>query len=192
MINLSDRPRTDWKAKRYEMIRQSTCQVLSGPNSMIINFTGPCAKIPSLKNSKVKGFNHINSKTLCSLQAMTELFRLSARDLDLRYFEDRPVWISVALADSCSRCDSDNCLAAIRDWLEPPVSPNGKPRRYGVGILKNDRKAHGFALPWSLLGIGSDTTTILIMGWETQHESIARLWSNQFTFCGGFDGKHSA
>lgn len=109
-----------------------------GPRYML-SIKGTAANIPSLKNAKLPGKNFLNSSVRNQLQALTWLFNCQLNKFGhFPRYKNTNVFMMVVLGNKSKLIDDDNCLASLRDWLEPPTK-NNKDRGWGIGLVNSDR-----------------------------------------------------
>lgn len=117
----------------------------------LISIKGPAANIPSLKNGKLPGRNFINNNVKQHLQALTWLFNCNYNKYGhFPTFGDTNVFMMVVLGNKSKLIDDDNCLAAVRDWLEPPTK-SGIDRGWGIGLVNSDRYVTGAAVSYRVV-----------------------------------------
>jgi hypothetical protein len=151
-----------------DCVNTSVCVVDFDPsiiNSPIrIIFYGALAKIPSLKNSKLPGYNFHSPSTTAKLRAMTDMYDTAVYERQRvikgyhRGFHDDEIYLQVILGKG-ARTDEDNAYAAVRDWLEPKHKNN---RAWGIGISDNDKFVTGEARHAERLGLNISYTIITI------------------------------
>lgn len=161
---------------RDKIYSDSTCTVaidgeLPAPKSVEIEFRGTLARIPSLKNGKVPGKNFLKAEVKTRLTAMTELYNAFMGERSAKYTGQ--VFCLIILANSV-RADEDNCLASIKDWLEPPIMRN-KDRGFGVGLVDNDKNVNGYCVYAKRLNLLKNSTYIRVCPWAQVHNSMVRL-----------------
>lgn len=142
-----------------------------------LEFSGPIAHIPSLKNSKLPGRNFINPTTAARLKVMDYTYKQSIEKTGLRIpisFGNDDVALVVVCASRKVSFDTDNCLATIRDWLEPPIKKvgKGKGRGWGVGLVNNDRQVKGLALYDKDLGMKLDKSIIILQRYDKTRDKL--------------------
>ena len=174
------KPKLTGAALRESIIANSHCEVyregndLTKPEFLQIEFHGLAARIPSLKNSKMPGHNFINNSVLAHLLAMDRLY-FSALGNDPIYYGSMPVFCVVILGKRPQTFDVDNGLAAVKDWLEPRKVKGGRTvRRWGVGIVADDRYVTGFAIHSQKI-VETDYTTIIIRPWGVVNEHVTTM-----------------
>lgn len=152
--------------------KDSYCRVefetnAKGLRRIRVDFCGPVANIPSLKNAKLPGRNFLSPTVRARLKVMDDCYRSALGGA---------LWESglgfgpadVALVLVCAKrkvsFDTDNCLATVRDWLEPGIKKvgKGKHRGWGVGLIENDRQVRGLAIYDKDLG-GKLSKSILVV-----------------------------
>lgn len=150
-----------------------------------LEFTGPIAHIPSLKNSKIPGRNFINPDVMARLKVMDYVYKTSIAKTGVNFpvtFESEDVALIVVCARRKVSFDTDNCLATIRDWLEPPTKTVGKGRArgWGVGLIKNDKQVKGLALYDKDLGLNLDKSIIVIQRFDRTRDRLTEFVHNVF------------
>jgi hypothetical protein len=130
--------------------------------NMVIRLDGAAARIPSLKNAKLPGKNFINPDVTARLRALDALYA-GVIGHKRPSFGKQLVWMTLILGARKSSYDSDNCYAAVCDWLEPHSKiVGGKARGWGAGIVPNDKLICGLHIPADYLGLVGTHTTILL------------------------------
>lgn len=150
-------------------------QLKNNPWEMMIRIHGPLANIPGLKNAKMPGKNFLNPLVTGKLAALSRLYfrALSGVPENLRppVFKGEYLWLTVILSDS-SKIDEDNGMASIKDWLEPIVTPKRK-RKFGIGLIENDRFVNGVIIKPKIIGAQSTFgTTIKIQLMKDMSENV--------------------
>lgn len=151
------------------------------PNGQAIEMivSGPAARIPSLKNSKLPGKNFLPPSTRRRIEALDILFEQSALEIGdkLKRYGETPVFCRVLLGAG-NQADEDNAFATIKDWLEPSCKMNrGKRRGWGVGLVADDKQVFGYAIYKSRFGDTSRDTTIAICPLADAISDIEKLSS---------------
>ena len=130
--------------------KNSYCRIhlLANSPSMCIEFHGPIAAIPILKNNKAAG-RFPSPSCMARIELMDELyFALEPHNESLPDYGTEQVFCYVELSTACTRgvrFDPDNVLTTIKDWLEPNVIRKGKnPRGWGIGLVQDDKQVIGF------------------------------------------------
>jgi hypothetical protein len=142
-----------------------------------LELSGPIAHIPSLKNSKLPGRNFINPDTLARLRVMDYVYKQGIMKTGLNVpvtFGKDEVALIVVCAKRKVSFDTDNCLATVRDWLEPSTKPVGKAksRGWGIGIVDNDRQIRGMALYDKDIGLTLDKSIIVIQRFDKTRDRL--------------------
>ena len=150
-----------------------------------LEFMGPIAHIPSLKNSKVPGTNFINPKTRARLRIMDYVYGETRAKLGLKFpltFGKEDVSIIVVCASRKVAFDTDNCLATIRDWLEPPLKKvgKGKARGWGVGLVENDRQIKGLAVYDKDIGLKLDKSIVVVQRFDSTKDKLSEFVNHVF------------
>lgn len=150
-----------------------------------IELLGPIAHIPSLKNSKLPGKNFINAETLARIKVMDTVFKQTAAKLGLHFrmsFDKEDVALIVVCAKRKVAFDTDNCLATVRDWLEPATKKVGKGRLrgWGIGLIDNDRQVKGLALYDKDLGLTLDKSIIILQRFDRTKDRLAEFVHEAF------------
>lgn len=136
-----------------------------------LEFSGPIAHIPSLKNSKMPGKNFTNVETMARLKVMDYVYKQSVAKSGIHFpvnFGKDDVALILICAKRKVAFDTDNCLATIRDWLEPPTKKVGKGRTrgWGVGLVDNDRQIKGIAIYDRDIGLTLDKSIVVIQRYD--------------------------
>lgn len=142
-----------------------------------LELSGPIAHIPSLKNSKLPGRNFINPETAARLRVMDFVYKQSIAKTGLRApvtFGKNEVALIVICAKRKVSFDTDNCLATIRDWLEPGTKMVGKGRArgWGVGLVENDRQIRGMALYDKDIGLRLDKSIVVVQRFDSSQDQL--------------------
>lgn len=145
-----------------EIIAASKCDVVrQDDRQYLIRIWGEAALIPSLKNSKMPGKNFINPEVTAKLIALTGLLAPYS-DFIIPYEPRELVWCTVILAQRPTTFDTDNGFAAIKDWLEPTGKKGKRDRKWGIGVVDDDRWVRGVCYHCSDFGIRSNCTVIVL------------------------------
>lgn len=131
------------------------------PSFIKIDFSGPIAAIPALKNEKIQGMGILRPEAKARLTIMSDLFQRAANFKVPQYEEKFPVFCLILCAYRKNAFDEDNVATSIRDWLEPRYI-RGKNRGWGVGIVPNDRMVKVYAVKKTKESKLADTTEIII------------------------------
>jgi hypothetical protein len=150
--------------------------------SIKIEISGRAAKIPALKNDKriVKNGMITGKETKAVLECLDKLYSDGLKRAKVEgsiSFGDQEVFVLAVLGNRCNRLDSDNCLATIRDWLEPHIKAS-RNRGWGINLIDNDRQVTGMAIRASTFGIITDKTTIYVTR-LVDKESLLSKFVNQ-------------
>ena len=150
-----------------------------------IEFSGPAANIPSLKNSKIPGKNFVNPSTMARIRLMDYLYENSLKKCQIPApitFGQLPVALMLICAKRKVHFDTDNCLATVRDWLEPKTKKvgKGKQRGWGIGIVENDRQIRGFAVYDKDLGLDLKKSILIIQPYDGAKERLAEFVQSVF------------
>lgn len=153
-----------------------------------IEFSGPAAHIPSLKNAKVIGGKvpYTNPQVTARLKVMDYLYLKAitqAKVTALPSFGTAEVVVVVVCARRKVAFDTDNCLSTVRDWMEPREKKGGrgKARGWGIGLVDNDRQVKGFVFYDKDLGLNLQRSVIVIQRWDECKAKIASFIS-ELTF----------
>lgn len=170
---------------RDKYVRESSClvSIVPGelyPRSVHIEFHGECARVPSLKNSKIPGHNFTNPDVRARLQAMDAVFKreLEAQGNPKVYFGTNHIHITAIFADRSRATNEDNLMSSIKDWLEPAWKEKGgkrKSRGWGVGIIDDDIYAHGYPVVSKMLNCQVSHTTIIIRPLEDMRKALVQF-----------------
>jgi hypothetical protein len=149
---------------RLKVAKDSFCRTtihgsLTNPELVHIELKGPVASIPALKNSKVQGMNVLREATRARLEVMSEIFQKSVNFQPPRYTVR--IFCLILLSYRGRAFDEDNVLTTVRDWLEPRFIRRHD-RKWGVGIIPNDRMVNGFPVPKLKGAPTSEVTEIII------------------------------
>lgn len=140
------------------------------PDFLEIEFSGPIARIPSLKNWKMPGCNFANPDVTARLMVMTDLWMAATASKKINYGKEE-LYCLVILAKRSRTFDEDNGFASVKDWLEPMVKAKHN-RRWGIGIVDNDYHVAGQAIHSYKLGAESKTTRIIIRPFELVRKHV--------------------
>ena len=155
------------------------------PELMMIELSGPIARIPSLKNanrSSATSRSFMATDVKARLRVMDDLYREKMGQLQVS-FGEIPVWVLLITGERSRAFDEDNCMACVRDWLEPSEIEKGgsrKSRGWGIGLVKNDSQVRGFAIPSSETGLPSPHTTIILRPFEAMRKSVEEFVTRSF------------
>lgn len=134
---------------------------------------GLAARVPSLKNSRLQ-HNVLPAETLARLHAMDGLFRRATRGTVVPFFDKTRIHVTLICGRRSQLFDVDNCMATIRDWLEPPVKSVGqsraaqrKGRGWGIGLVANDYFVTGAPFYGHQVGHMGTETIVLVNQWST-------------------------
>lgn len=176
------------KAGRIEEIsRGSECFVMVHTDgdgklkTLHIEFHGPIADIPSIKNNRQ--FGGIDPKVLARLAAMDRLFcdRIEEMKIPFPKFDGRVFGI-VCHSIRNRSFDEDNATTTIKDWLEPKskiVGRKSKTKRgWGIGVVDNDSQVLIWPVLQKDLSIESPVTIIELKSFEMTQHLIAETVSN--------------
>jgi hypothetical protein len=152
---------------------------------MRMDFRGPVANIPSLKNAKLPGKNFLAPSVIARLKVMDACF---ATALEMSGFKGLLSFgkKDVALVLVCGKrrvaFDTDNCLATVRDWLEPRTKKVGKAKQrgWGIGLVENDRQIRGLAVYDKDLGIRLEKSVLVVQQFDTGKQSLAQVIDGVF------------
>lgn len=139
---------------RAYIVENSSCEVsvsgleLTRPAVVQIDFYGPAALIPSLKNSRITGKtgrSFPNKKVIAAVRAMDILFAAACEHPI--YYGEIDVFCLLILGNRPATFDADNALTTVKDWLEPRKMKGGRTiRDWGIGLVEDDRYVSGMAL----------------------------------------------
>ena len=152
------------------------------PDLLMIDLYGEAARVPSLKNSvRFAGAAFLSADCRARLQVLDILWNRQSEKV--RPFED--VKVHLLLINGCrpNRFDDDNCLACVKDWLEPASRPKGgsrKNRGWGIGLVQDDSQIKGYSLHASETGVLQTHTTIIIRPWETMREAVCSFVARHY------------
>ena len=164
------------RAKVLELCAQSSCRIKRYVGGCIsIEFQGKLALVPSLKNSKLPGFNFTNPDVLSRLIAMTAMYNASPEAATIGTFGTKMLWVTLILGKRPTVFDPDNALASVKDWLEPPMKPGKRKRQWGIGLTDDDRWVRGVALHAKDLGLSDASTRIYVQPWALAAKHVFRL-----------------
>ncbi|RMD50591.1 hypothetical protein D6827_03740 [Candidatus Parcubacteria bacterium] len=131
-----------------------------------LHIYGALSAIPSLKNSKLPNKNFINPKVRNRLIGLTKLFNATVT-APVTFKPKQLVFCLVMLGKKCRVRDTDNALASIKDWLEPPTKRNrNKSRGWGIGLVNDDAYVHGICLRQKDFGYNDSVTSIYLLPFE--------------------------
>ena len=150
-----------------------------------LELMGPIAHIPSLKNSKVPGANFINPETMARIKVMDYVYKQTAAKLGITFpltFGREDVSIVVVCAKRKVAFDTDNCLATVRDWLEPAskMVGKGRARGWGVGLVDNDRQIKGLALYDKDIGLKLDKSIVVVQRFDSTRDRLSEFVHSVF------------
>lgn len=118
---------------------------LKNPDLVHIQFKGPIANIPALKNQKVKGTNILRDNAKVIFDLMTRSFQRSVNFNIPQFDKKTKVFCVIFCAARRNSFDEDNVLTSIKDWLEPSYIRK-KNRGWGVGVVENDSMINAYAI----------------------------------------------
>lgn len=150
-----------------------------------LELSGPIAHIPSLKNSKMPGKNFTNPDVMARLKVMDYVYKESISKTGVHFpvsFGGEDVALIVVCARRKVAFDTDNCLATVRDWLEPSSKTVGKGRArgWGVGVVNNDRQIKGLALYDKDLGLKLEKSIIVVQRFDKTQDKLTEFVHNVF------------
>jgi hypothetical protein len=159
---------SSYKAAYAKYAVGSRCKTLvigddKNPDGILIRLAGPVAKIPSLKNQKIKGMNVLRGEAKARLVLATDIVRVAMKRFALPTYEENvPIFCLVRCSYRGRSFDEDNVATTIKDWLEPRYIRNHD-RGWGLGIVPNDKEVNVFAVKKVKADPDSDITEIYIL-----------------------------
>lgn len=170
----------DWYLHRSEVfLTAQLCPARNIPRFIYVEFRGKLARLPSLKNSRIPG-TFFNPDTHAKLHAMTILAQREIQRLGLVLsFGDVPVSAMLICGQRNTDFDTDNCLASIKDWLEPASKEVGgkkkRERGWGIGVVPDDKQITGYALHSEQTVIAHEYSVLIVKPFDDVRESIINL-----------------
>ncbi len=154
--------------------KDSKCSVrfhsYKNPDYLHIQFSGPVANIPALKNEKMQGKGFLRPEAKARLAIMSDLFQRACNHKIPQFDPKLPVFCLILCAYRKNAFDEDNVATSIRDWLEPKYIRN-KNRGWGVGVVPNDRMVKVYAVKKTKESKDFETTEIFIRPYSAVKES---------------------